>query len=103
MLPELQVHTEHSGDVATVHVVGEIDLSTSTRLNRELDMVLDRAPARLRIDLSETTFMDTTGVAVLLKARRRALELGCRLTVSSSSPAITRLLEVTGVTALLTE
>ena len=40
-------------------------------------------PARLRIDLAEVTFMDTTGVAALLKARRRALEVGARFSVSS--------------------
>jgi anti-sigma B factor antagonist len=103
MLPELDVHVDRNGDVATVHVAGEIDLSTSTGLNRELDIVLEARPARLRLDLLEVGFMDTTGVAVLLKARRRALELGCRLTVSSSSPTITRLLEITGLTGLLTE
>jgi anti-anti-sigma factor len=103
MLPELEVYVEHRGDVATVRVVGEIDLSTSTGLNRKLDSVLESAPTRLRLDLTEVDFMDTSGVAVLLKARRRALELGCRLTVSSSSPTITRLLEITGLTALLTE
>src|SRR3954468_19964407 len=102
MLPELEVHVDHGGDVATVRIVGEIDLSSSTQLNRALDAALDRAPTRLRLDLTDVPFMDTTGVAVLLKTRRRALELGCRLTVSSSSPTITRLLEITGLTALLT-
>jgi anti-anti-sigma factor len=103
MLPDLELHVEESGDVATVRVAGEIDLSTSTQLNRELDGVLERRPARLRLDLMEVSFMDTTGVAVLLKARRRALEADCRLTVISSSPTITRLLEITGLTSLLTE
>src|SRR5689334_3388938 len=97
------VHTAHDGDTATVVVSGEIDLATSTRLNRELDDALDARPTRLRLDLSDVAFMDTTGVAVLLKGRRRALEQDCRLTVSSSSPTITRLLEITGLTALLRE
>ena len=53
------------------------------------------------MDLIGVCFMDTSGVAVLLKARRRALERGCRFSVSSSSPTITRLLEITGLTELL--
>ncbi len=85
----------------TVIVAGEIDLATSTRVNRELDDAIDRGPARLRLDLADVSFMDTSGVAVLLKARRRALENDCRFSVSSSSPTITRLLEVTGLTELL--
>jgi len=40
---------------------------------------------------------------VLLTARRRALELGCRFGVSSASPTITRLFEITGLAGLLTD
>jgi anti-anti-sigma factor len=47
--------------------------------------------------------MDTTGVAVLLKGRRRAHEVGCRFTVISTSPTIARLFEITGLAGLLTE
>jgi anti-anti-sigma factor len=102
---DLDVRTSYEGDTATVVVAGEIDLATSTRLNRELDAVLDRAPApvRLRIDLAAVAYMDTTGVAVLLKARRRALEQGCRFTVISTSLALTRLFEITGLAGLLSE
>src|SRR3712207_6032829 len=101
--PELEVTTAFDGPVATVTVVGEVDLATSTRLNRELDAVLDRAPERLRIDLAGVGFMDTSGIAVLIKARRRAMELDARFTVISTSPAIGRLLEITGLAALLRE
>jgi anti-anti-sigma factor len=103
--PDLEVTIVREDDIATVTVRGEIDLATSTRLNRELDIALDEPPppARLRIDLAGVTFMDTTGVAVLLKARRRALELGARFSVSSTSPTIGRLLEITGLAALLAD
>jgi anti-anti-sigma factor len=103
--PELTIRTAHAGDTTTVVLEGEIDLATSTRLNRELDAVLDRVPPpmRLRVDLAAVGFMDTTGVAVLLKARRRALESGCRFAVSSTSPAIARLFEITGLAGLLTD
>jgi anti-anti-sigma factor len=103
--PDLEITVTHAGEATTVTLVGEIDLSTSTQLNRELDVLLDGTPVsgRLRIDLAGVTFMDTTGVAVLLKARRRALELGCRFVVSSTSPAIARLFDITGLAGLLTE
>jgi anti-anti-sigma factor len=100
----LDVTISHEGDVAAVTVRGEVDLASSTQLNRELDAALALQPLRrLRVDLAEVTFMDTTGVAVMLKARRRALELGVRFSVSSSSPTLTRLFDITGLTALLAE
>jgi anti-sigma B factor antagonist len=103
--PDLEIRTNYAGDTATVVITGAIDLATSTTLNRELDAVLDRAPApmRLRIDLADAGYMDTTGVAVLLKARRRALEQGCRFAVISASPALTRLFEITGLSSLLAD
>src|SRR3954452_9098064 len=103
MLGELEVQVNDDDGSTTVTVAGEIDLASSTRLNRELDAVLDREPARLRIDLAAVPFMDTTGVAVLLKARRRALAQGCRFSVASASPALARLFEITGLTGLLAE
>ena len=103
MQPQLDVRIAHEGGITTVVVVGEIDLLSSVRLNRELDGAFHSAPEWLRIDLLAVGFMDTTGVAVLLKARRRALEAGCRFTVKAASPTIQRLLEITGLTALLSE
>src|SRR5262245_15139567 len=103
--PDLEVTIVRADDAITVTIKGEIDLATSTRLNRELDAAIDRepAPARLRIDLSGVNFMDTTGVAVLLKSRRRALEVGARFSVISTSPAIKRLLEITGLASLMAD
>src|SRR4051794_25500515 len=96
--PELTIETTFAGDTATVTLTGEIDLLTSTPLNRELAALLEREPppARLCIELEGVSFMDTSGVAVLLTARRRALERGCRFGVSSASPTISRLFEITG-------
>jgi anti-anti-sigma factor len=103
MLGELDVLVTAAGEPTRVPGGGEIEPPTSTRLNRELDAVLDRQPQRLRIDLTAVPFMDTTGVAVLLKARRRAIEQDCRFSVSSASPALTRLFEITGLAGLLAD
>ena len=103
MQPELDVQVTHEGSTTTVVVVGEIDLVTSVRLNRDLEIVFEAEPEWLRIDLAQVAFMDTTGVAALLKARRMALETGCRFSVKAASPTIQRLLEITGLATLLGE
>lgn len=103
MPPGLDVTVTHEGATTTVAAAGEIDLVTGVRLNRELEIAIDAAPEWLRVDLAAVDFMDTTGVAVLLKARRRALDAGCRFTVKSASHTIQRLLEITGLATLLAE
>ena len=100
---ELDVQVRHEGAATTVAVSGEIDLLTAVRLDRELGIALEAQPEWLRLDLHDVAFMDTSGVAVLLKARRKALEAGCRFTVKSASPTIQRLLEITGLASLLAE
>ena len=62
---------ERGGDRARVVLSGELDLGTSGRLERCLaDLFARREPVLL--DLRELTFMDSTGLCALLKAREQA-------------------------------
>ena len=68
---DLQV--ERNGERARVAVRGELDLGTAGRLERCLDELLERREPVL-LDLRELTFMDSTGLRALLKAREHAEE-----------------------------
>ena len=102
--PELFVRTVDAGDVCTVELVGEIDLSTSTRASVEFELILSRQvlPAAIHVDLLGVTFMDSMGIAILIKARRQATAAGCRFSVTSMSPVIANVLEMSGLRPLLT-
>jgi anti-sigma B factor antagonist len=68
---DLQV--DRNGERARVAVRGELDLGTAGRLERCLDELLEhREPVLL--DLRGLTFMDSTGLCALLKAREQAEE-----------------------------
>ena len=101
--PELRVEIDDGSFVVTVTVAGEVDLSTSTQLKRTFDVVLDRRPppALIQADLRDVAFMDSSGVAVLLGVRARALDVGSRLVVTSVSPVLQRLFDVAGIGQLL--
>ena len=63
------ITVEHQGSVATVAVVGELDLATAPRLSAVLG---ERGDAEVLVaDLTATTFIDSTGVRVLVEADRR--------------------------------
>jgi anti-sigma B factor antagonist len=66
---DLQV--ERNGGRARVAVSGELDLGTAGRLERCLAALLERREPVL-LDLRELTFMDSTGLCALLKAREQA-------------------------------
>jgi anti-sigma B factor antagonist len=94
----LRVHLERSGDVPVVRVVGEIDLATAPHLRDRLTE-LPHDSGTVIVDLSEVTFLDSTGLSVLVASWKR-LSNGedkgdLRLVVNR--PAIERILEVTGL------
>lgn len=58
------------GGCAVVSAVGEVDLATSPGLSHALKVAVERAP-RTIVDLSEVSFVDSTGLQVLVQARSR--------------------------------
>jgi anti-sigma B factor antagonist len=101
--PSLHIRVVRDGDECTLTVAGDVDLATSTQLKRALDEVLDSAPApaMIRADLGGVSFLDTTGLGLLLAARTRAAQQGARFVVSSTSAELDRLFDITGVTTYL--
>jgi anti-sigma B factor antagonist len=83
-----------------VNAAGEIDLYTAPRFAEALEAAAEAAPSVV-VDLTEVTFMDSTGLRCLLRARARAAEGGgaISLTVATGSP-VARLLDIAGVTEM---
>jgi anti-sigma B factor antagonist len=81
---------------------GEIDSSSAPLLRQHLDAVLDGGDvAELTLDLDGVTFLDSAGLCVLAAAHRRAVDLGVRLRLLSSSRAVIRPMQITGLWQLL--
>jgi len=84
-----------------VKVQGELDLSTASELDETLRRETD-AGRRIVIDLSETEFIDSTGLNTLIAALRASDNNGGALAVSPVLPAqVRRVLEITGLNKVL--
>jgi anti-sigma B factor antagonist len=85
------------GDRATVVLKGELDLAGIDSAKQAIDQA-EEVPGRMVVlDLSELTFMDSTGLEVVLRAARRASESGRRLVVARPSHYVKRLLKMTAI------
>jgi anti-sigma B factor antagonist len=85
-------------DEAIVLVLdGELDTANAAHVRDELHGLLDDAPARLVIDLREVTFVDSTGIGVLVGAARRARTTETSLSLRGPTRATLRVLELTGL------
>jgi anti-anti-sigma factor len=80
---------------AQVILTGEIDLSNVDSLARAL-AAAPYASDRVVIDLAGVTFLDSTGIAALVVAQRRAVVAGRRLTVANAQGMVRRVLDLTG-------
>ncbi|MCW2666783.1 MAG: anti-sigma factor antagonist [Frankiales bacterium] len=80
---------------------GEIDLPATLRLQADVDELLEAGVRDFVLDLSDVTFLDSTGLSFLLNVRRRSLAVDGSMAVAAVSPAVFRLLLISGVHRLL--
>jgi anti-sigma B factor antagonist len=89
------VTIEQRGATTHVALLGELDISTAPRLEEDLRRVEASSPQVLVLDLSKLTFMDSTGLRLLIGADSRAREAGRRLVLIRGNEMVQRVLRVT--------
>jgi anti-sigma B factor antagonist len=88
---------EKTLDTTTISIVGEIDISNDVTVQHEVERLLEPRPQRLVLDLAELTFMDSSGIAVLLRVAATV----ARVDVRNATRAVRRIIETTGVDSVL--
>lgn len=96
----IELERTTDGGVDVVHVRGEVDVLTAPALADELGRTSETDAARLVVDLDGVDFLDSTGLGVLVNARKRITGAGGRFSVASSNPRITKLFSITGLDEL---
>jgi anti-anti-sigma factor len=87
------------GGIQIIAVRGELDLSTAPDLERPLEDALENGEGPILVDLSECEFIDSTGIALIVRATQR-LEgdgAGRTLVVCSYNDQVRRVLDITGL------
>ena len=86
------------------HVVslqGEVDASTAPRLGSRLSGLADEGKRAVVVDLSDVTFMDSTGIGVLLNALRHFSTRQGKLVLVCPTQRVLRPFEVTGLLGII--
>lgn len=87
---------QREGSRVLVRCWGEIDLATADEMERALREAFDDTAGSVVLDLGPVTFMDCSGLRVLLSADRQARTGGRRLVLTGTGPRVRRLLRYTG-------
>lgn len=94
---QLELHDHASGARHVLVLSGELDLASSPALEEALRGICTDSTEALTVDLSTLTFMDSTGLRVLLLAKELCERHGCEFLLVAGPPQIQRLFEVTGI------
>ena len=93
----LTVSVSEEESTLTVAVAGELDVYTVPAFNKELSELRNSSATTLKLDLSGTTFMDSTGLSAVLVAEMHARMRGQRFVVVAGPPHVHELFKLTGV------
>jgi anti-sigma B factor antagonist len=95
---ELGMTTEETGNgVAIIALSGELDLYTCPEFKQELLRVIGDTATLVVVDLTQTTFIDSTALGVLIRGVERLKMNDGRLVVACADPNIVKVFEVTGL------
>jgi anti-sigma B factor antagonist len=99
--PEFAIHVDRDGLVASVMVVGELDIATVPELRAAIASV-EPGYEELVIDLSTCAFFASSGISTLLEENARAEREGFRLVVVKAAPEVQRIFDITSLEKTLT-
>jgi stage II sporulation protein AA (anti-sigma F factor antagonist) len=99
----LTVDAAVDGDVARVTLSGELDLDGAGALAGELGDLAGKGATSVVVDVAGLTFIDSSGLRALLSAREQLDGAGATLKLLNLSPAVERVLEMTGTRGLLAD
>jgi anti-sigma B factor antagonist len=91
------VEVSDESGMPVIRLSGELDLVTVDSVRAAMDAVLTEATGRLIFEVSELEFMDSSGIALLVSASRKAEKVELR----NPTLIVRRLIELTGLTELL--
>jgi anti-sigma B factor antagonist len=101
---ELEVTVERTTGSAdawpVVRVSGEVDIQSSPMLEETLLSVVDEGLISVMVDLEAVSFLDSTGLSVLIGALKRCQRAGGELRIRAPQANVLRVFEITGLTEL---
>src|SRR4051794_14422300 len=89
--------TDHRSDVTVLHLSGELDADTASKLRSTLADLLERPVPRIVVDLTDLRFCDSVGLSTFITSKQMIAARGGCLSFAGANPFLARLLETVGL------
>jgi anti-sigma B factor antagonist len=86
---------QEEGDITVVSLSGSVDVNSALELRNVVQGLL-KAGANILVDLSETKFIDSSGLSVFTKAYQISQDVGAQITLVSPQPPVRKVFKLTG-------
>ncbi len=97
----MAIRIQQTGEVMSAYLIGELDHHTAKEMREEIDNALDmNMPTLLIIDFSEITFMDSSGIGLVMGRYRKTSKAGAELHITGTSPQIYKVMKLAGIERL---
>jgi anti-sigma B factor antagonist len=97
----LSIVTSVNGESRVIRVSGEVDVSNKDELNAAIASAQSEGTQEVEVDLSEVSYIDSSGIGVLVAAAHRATDEDRRFFVSHPQRNVARVLSMLGMGAEL--
>ena len=98
----MKIRADSKDGILRIRLLGELDHHAAAGTMREIDSLLDRfLPLDCALDLSELSFMDSSGIALILRLHKRMTALGGRILVMDRAAQPLRVLDASGIDRLV--
>jgi anti-sigma B factor antagonist len=102
VMPAFDITVTGSPTQPTVAVRGELDVATSPRLRTELTVLLARGATDITLQFDDVTFVDSSGLGVLVGTYKRLREEGTgSIRIVGAQPSVRKVFEITGLESAL--
>ncbi|MBE6940364.1 MAG: STAS domain-containing protein [Ruminococcaceae bacterium] len=98
----MEITTKCAERCLTIYLKGELDHHGAQGLIRQLEREIEISlPWKLILDFSGVTFMDSSGIAVAVRARQRVRELGGTIRLEKMAPQIRKVFHAAALDKLM--
>ena len=99
----MAVEINVKGEVITAYLKGELDHHTAAEMRAEIDNAIElNMPELLVLDFSGISFMDSSGIGLVMGRYRNLVRRGAKLHISGASPQIYKVMKLAGLERLAT-
>jgi len=92
-------HRQDEDDNLVLFISGDLDISTAPQLKSFIEKLIRNGPVKMKLDLSQLSYLDSSGYSALINARKQTEGAMCHIDLTSMPPWMTDFFDLSALEA----